>query len=431
MNSSRAPVLPRSFRRRGGVDPLSAPHEARSYPHPWSSAGPRPMLSSELPRAAACARRCARRRGRGGGASRGRGRSSSRACGPRQGFAAGSAFAGATHARPGRQQESGRQGAHGQSSWRQPRPLPLARRMAERVRVLSIDGGGIRGSSGARAGGSRAPGAAAGLRALRPDRRDLHRRHLQPARSARPRRFRRSSSSASTSADRRSSIARSGSAFAARRASSTRSTTRPGSTARWSTSCPTSGSGGPPRADRSGLRHGRPGSLRLQEPQGARERGRRLPALGGRPGHGGGADLLRAAAGSVRTLLDGGVFAVNPAMCALAEVPAATRAPKPLLSLGTGERTRSRRFEEIEDWGLAGGRGRSSTWSSTAPRRRRLPGPPRAARGALLAPPGRADPRERRPRRRPGAQHPGVAAARGGADRRARAELDAVVAAVS
>jgi uncharacterized protein len=55
-----------------------------------------------------------------------------------------------------------------------------------------------------------------------------------------------------------------------------------------------------------------------------------------------------------RALVDGGVFAVNPAMCAYAEVlrhfPGAETL---LLSLGTGERTRKRSFGEIEDWGLA------------------------------------------------------------------------------
>jgi patatin-like phospholipase/acyl hydrolase len=52
-------------------------------------------------------------------------------------------------------------------------------------------------------------------------------------------------------------------------------------------------------------------------------------------------------------LVDGGVFANNPAMCAYAEVvrfqPAADLV---LLSLGTGQRTRQRSFEGIEDWGL-------------------------------------------------------------------------------
>ena len=54
-----------------------------------------------------------------------------------------------------------------------------------------------------------------------------------------------------------------------------------------------------------------------------------------------------------RALVDGGVFAVNPAMSAFAEVlrfhPAAEVV---LLSLGTGERTRRRPFDEIRNWGL-------------------------------------------------------------------------------
>lgn len=55
-----------------------------------------------------------------------------------------------------------------------------------------------------------------------------------------------------------------------------------------------------------------------------------------------------------RSLVDGGVFAVNPAMCAYAEVlrhfPGAAVT---LLSLGTGEHTRPRPWDEIKDWGLA------------------------------------------------------------------------------
>jgi uncharacterized protein len=54
-----------------------------------------------------------------------------------------------------------------------------------------------------------------------------------------------------------------------------------------------------------------------------------------------------------RALVDGGVFAVNPAMSAFAEVlrfqPSADVV---LLSLGTGQRTRSRRFADVDDWGL-------------------------------------------------------------------------------
>ena len=57
---------------------------------------------------------------------------------------------------------------------------------------------------------------------------------------------------------------------------------------------------------------------------------------------------------SERALVDGGVFATNPAMCAFAEV-LEQAAPREvvLLSLGTGERTRKRTFDEIKDWGLA------------------------------------------------------------------------------
>jgi patatin-like phospholipase/acyl hydrolase len=54
-----------------------------------------------------------------------------------------------------------------------------------------------------------------------------------------------------------------------------------------------------------------------------------------------------------RALVDGGVFAVNPAMSAFAEVlrfqPGADIV---LLSLGTGQRTRRRSFDQIKDWGL-------------------------------------------------------------------------------
>ena len=55
-----------------------------------------------------------------------------------------------------------------------------------------------------------------------------------------------------------------------------------------------------------------------------------------------------------RSLVDGGVFAANPAMCGLAEA-LNTVAPRDvvLLSLGTGERTHRRSFGEIKDWGLA------------------------------------------------------------------------------
>jgi uncharacterized protein len=55
----------------------------------------------------------------------------------------------------------------------------------------------------------------------------------------------------------------------------------------------------------------------------------------------------------LRALVDGGVFAVNPAMSAFADVlrfePGAEVV---LLSLGTGQRTRRRSFADIQDWGL-------------------------------------------------------------------------------
>jgi len=55
-----------------------------------------------------------------------------------------------------------------------------------------------------------------------------------------------------------------------------------------------------------------------------------------------------------RALVDGGVFATNPAMCAVAEA-LNTVSPRDvvLVSLGTGERTHKRDFDEIKDWGVA------------------------------------------------------------------------------
>ncbi len=54
-----------------------------------------------------------------------------------------------------------------------------------------------------------------------------------------------------------------------------------------------------------------------------------------------------------QALVDGGVFAVNPGMSALAEVLRhQPEADVKLVSLGTGERTTKRSFDEIKDWGL-------------------------------------------------------------------------------
>jgi patatin-like phospholipase/acyl hydrolase len=48
------------------------------------------------------------------------------------------------------------------------------------------------------------------------------------------------------------------------------------------------------------------------------------------------------------TLVDGGVYATNPAMCALA---LADEPVELLVSLGTGDHTRRLRYEEVRDWG--------------------------------------------------------------------------------
>jgi patatin-like phospholipase/acyl hydrolase len=53
------------------------------------------------------------------------------------------------------------------------------------------------------------------------------------------------------------------------------------------------------------------------------------------------------------SLVDGGVFATNPAMCAFAEVARHhPGAEVVLLSLGTGQLTRSLPYDEVKDWGL-------------------------------------------------------------------------------
>lgn len=60
------------------------------------------------------------------------------------------------------------------------------------------------------------------------------------------------------------------------------------------------------------------------------------------------------------TLVDGGVFANNPAMCAYAEAQAAMRDGRAtsseilLVSLGTGHFARPLDFDDAKDWGLAG-----------------------------------------------------------------------------
>ncbi len=55
------------------------------------------------------------------------------------------------------------------------------------------------------------------------------------------------------------------------------------------------------------------------------------------------------------SLIDGGVYANNPAMCAFVEARTLYPGAEDFLvvSLGTGELTRSLRFDDIKDWGLA------------------------------------------------------------------------------
>jgi patatin-like phospholipase/acyl hydrolase len=55
-----------------------------------------------------------------------------------------------------------------------------------------------------------------------------------------------------------------------------------------------------------------------------------------------------------KSLVDGGVFATNPAMCALAEaLNVVSPSDVVVVSLGTGERMHRRSFDEIKDWGVA------------------------------------------------------------------------------
>lgn len=53
-----------------------------------------------------------------------------------------------------------------------------------------------------------------------------------------------------------------------------------------------------------------------------------------------------------RSLADGGVFANNPAMCAFAEAQRLAPGPHLVVSLGTGQQTRPIRHEDAAGWGL-------------------------------------------------------------------------------
>ena len=67
------------------------------------------------------------------------------------------------------------------------------------------------------------------------------------------------------------------------------------------------------------------------------------------------ARVVNPASGDEYSLVDGGLFAANPAMVGLAEVLRAERErPVILLSLGTGQHTRRYPWKEIKDWGAQG-----------------------------------------------------------------------------
>ena len=82
-----------------------------------------------------------------------------------------------------------------------------------------------------------------------------------------------------------------------------------------------------------------------------------------------GSDLLRGAPcrvdadGREYSLVDGGVFANNPGMCAYVDViDSDPDADVVMVSLGTGELTREYPWEQVKGWGLLGwAAGRSST----------------------------------------------------------------------
>ncbi|MDQ6914695.1 MAG: patatin-like phospholipase family protein [Actinomycetota bacterium] len=64
------------------------------------------------------------------------------------------------------------------------------------------------------------------------------------------------------------------------------------------------------------------------------------------------ARVVNEASGDEYSLVDGGLFAANPAMVALAELLRGDRdRPVKLLSLGTGQHTRRYPWKEVKDWG--------------------------------------------------------------------------------
>jgi uncharacterized protein len=63
------------------------------------------------------------------------------------------------------------------------------------------------------------------------------------------------------------------------------------------------------------------------------------------------AEVTDVAGARTYPLVDGGVYAINPSMCAYADVVRADAEPELMLSLGTGEQTRAYTFEETRSWG--------------------------------------------------------------------------------
>ena len=63
------------------------------------------------------------------------------------------------------------------------------------------------------------------------------------------------------------------------------------------------------------------------------------------------AEVTDVAGARTYPLVDGGVYAVNPSMCAYADVVRAGAELELMLSLGTGEQTRAYTFEETRSWG--------------------------------------------------------------------------------
>ncbi len=63
-------------------------------------------------------------------------------------------------------------------------------------------------------------------------------------------------------------------------------------------------------------------------------------------------EVTDAAGARTYPLIDGGVYAVNPAMCAYAEVVGAGHELEVLASLGTGEQTQRYEFDDVTGWGL-------------------------------------------------------------------------------